>query len=86
MSFRQNPKPILLIRFPRSEHSMDRMVQFYENVEKKVGEDYYVLGVVESSAPEMRMEFINVVDASEAEIEALREELKELFLTTIESD
>ena len=83
---KQSPKPILLIRFPKSEHSMERMVQFYENVDKKVGADYYVLGVVESTAQEMKMEFINVIDATETDLESLKSELKELFLTTIESD
>lgn len=71
-------KPVLLVRFPFTNPT-DRLTEFYEHIERKIGKDYHVLAIIENSSEEMKIEVFNTLDSELADIESLKKEIKESF-------
>lgn len=71
-------KPIMLARFPSSA-SKDHLIEFYEYLEKKLSEDYHVLGIIDNVSTEMSIEVYNALDSELVTIELLKKEIKESF-------
>ena len=71
-------KPVFLARFP-FQKSMDRLAEFYEHLEKKLGKDYHVLAIVDNATDEVKFEVFNALDSELADIESLKKEIKESF-------
>ena len=66
-------KPIFLIRFPSSENiSNDRFKKHYELVSEQLP-DYNVLALIESGIDRVQFECYNAINATEKDIEELKE-------------
>lgn len=66
-------KPIFLIRFPSSENiPNDKFKKHYELVSEQLP-DYNVLALVESGIDRVQFECYNVINATDKDIEELKE-------------
>jgi predicted DNA-binding protein len=75
-------KPVILFRFPVNENlSKEKLESIYENLEKRLGDAYYVLAIIENSVEKMEVEVFNATGAEVVDIEKLKTELK----TTLET-
>lgn len=73
-------KPVILFRFPL-ESTKENFESIYESLERRLGQDYHVLAIVENNSEEMRIEVFNARESVSLEIENLKTEIKDSLKT-----